>query len=389
MKGPESGPIESFVAVESPPDPANDARWPSLGGAAGSSGRIDSATKPRAPERQRHDGPCVSVLMPARDAALTLPACLRSLRRQSYTNWECLVVDDHSGDATPTIVDEVAVLDDRIRLVPSPQQRGLVVALNAGLSACRGRYVARMDADDLMIRDRLALQVAALEANPGLAAIGAHVRTFPRRGLTARRREYEAWLNGLVTPDDVRRDAFVECPIAHPTLMAHRDTLTGFGYRDVGWPEDYDLILRMLEAGHQVGVVPRRLLAWRDTPGRESRTHARYSGAAFTACKAWFLASGLLRHHREYILWGYGDTGRLLRRALLRLDRHPTHIVEVKRGRLGQRIHGAAVIGPDALRAVQGTPIVVSVARAGPRALIRAALASMGFVELRDYVCAA
>ena len=78
-----------------------------------------------------------------------------------------------------------------------------------------------------------------------------------------------------------------------------------------------------------------------------------------------------------------------MRRALLRLDRHPTHIAEVKRGRPGQRIHGATVIGPGARRALQGTPIVVSVARGIPRALIRAALVWMGFAELRDYMCAA
>jgi hypothetical protein len=246
-----------------------------------------------------------------------------------------------------------------------------------------------MDADDLMHRDRLSVQAAALDAAPGLVGLGTHVRMFPREILSPRRREYEAWLNSLVTPADVRRDAFVECPVAHPSLMIRREALQALGYRDERWPEDYDLVLRLLGAGQQIGVVPRRLLAWRDTPGRASRTHPRYAGTAFTACKAWFLAEGLLRDHREYILWGYGDTGRLLRRALLRLGRYPSHIVEVKRGRLGQHIHGAPVIAPAELRRRRGTPIVVSVARPGPRTLIRGELSSMGFVELRDYVCAA
>jgi glycosyltransferase involved in cell wall biosynthesis len=328
------------------------------------------------------------VLIPARDAAPTLPACLHSVRRQRYADWECIVVDDHSADATRAIVESAAAIDPRIRLITSPRP-GLVDALNAGLGECRGHYVARMDADDVMLRDRLAAQVRVLEADPGLTAVGAHVRMFPRRLLTPRRREYETWLNSLTTEGDVRRDALVECPIAHPTLVARREALTAFGYRDVGWPEDYDLVLRMLGAERRVSVVPGRLLAWRDSPARESRTHPRYSVAAFTACKAWFLANGLLRDRREYILWGYGDTGRLLRRALLRLDRHQSHVVEVKPGRLGQRIHGAPVIEAHELQTLRDTPIVVSVARAGPRALIRAALDSMGFVELRDYVCAA
>ena len=178
---------------------------------------------------------------------------------------------------------------------------------------------------------------------------------FPRTSLTPRRVEYERWLNSLVSPDAVRRDAFVECPVAHPTLMARREVMTAFRYRDVAWPEDYDLVLRLLAAGHDIGVVPRRLLAWRDHPGRASRTNDRYAGPAFTACKATFLAEGLLANHRDYILWGYGDTGRLLRRALLALDRHPAHIVEVKRGRIGQRIHGTPVIEPSALACLRGS----------------------------------
>jgi glycosyltransferase involved in cell wall biosynthesis len=347
-----------------------------------------TAPDARATVASSRETPAISVLIPARNAAGTLPACLRSVARQTCTDWHCVVVDDGSSDDTPDLVVAASARDGRISLVRSPP-RGLVAALNAGLASCRGRLVARMDADDVMHRDRLALQVRALDRDPSLAAVGAHVRLFPRRGLTARRREYEAWLNGLADAADVRRDAFVECPIAHPTLMARADVLRTFGYRDLGWPEDYDLLLRMLGAGHHVGVVPRRLLAWRDTPGRESRTNPRYAGPAFTACKAWFLAEGFLRRHREYVLWGYGDTGRLLRRALLELERRPTHIVEIKAGRLGQRIHGTPVIPAASLPSLRGTPIVVSVAREGPRTMIRRELTSMGFVELRDFVCAA
>jgi hypothetical protein len=94
------------------------------------------------------------------------------------------------------------------------------------------------------------------------------------------------------------------------------------------------------------------------------------------------------------VLWGYGDTGRALCKALRAHGRHPHAIVEVHPGRIGQRIQGAAVISPEALpewrRSGQGPlPIVVSVARRVPREQVRAALRAFGWVELRDYVCAA
>lgn len=336
--------------------------------------------------------PRVSVLMPVRDAATTLRQALGSIRRQRGVDWECVVVDDGSRDGSHACLEHAAALDARIRVVYQAPT-GIVAALNHGLTLCRGEYVARMDADDIMHRDRLHLQATCLDRNPDLAGVGAHVRIFPRPERRTGRSEYEAWLNSLATAADVSRDAFVECPLAHPSLMLRREVLTRHVYRERGWPEDYDLILRLLADGERLGVVPRRLLCWRDGASRLSRTSNDYSIARFTACKAHFLASSLLAGQRQYILWGYGKTGRLLARALAPHDKHPAGIVELHPGRIGQRILGVPVITPaelPALRARSGPlPIVVSVARPTPRGEVRATLARLGFVELRDYVCAA
>jgi hypothetical protein len=237
--------------------------------------------------------------------------------------------------------------------------------------------------------DRLALQREALERNPGWDIVGCHVRLFPRERLTQGRVAYEDWLNSIEGPERIAADAFVECPIAHPTFFARRDAMLRFGYRDRGWPEDYDLVLRWLAAGKKIGMVPQPLLDWRDTPERLSRTAARYAIRQFTACKAEHLASTFLAGAHHYILWGYGDTGRLLRRELSHRARHPSHIVELHPGRLGQRIHGALVIPPEALRDVPRLPIVASVAGFRPRAQIRAALGRMGFAEGVDFVLTA
>jgi len=332
--------------------------------------------------------PRVSVLLPVRDAAATLPACLRSLARQTETRWECIAVDDGSHDASPALLAEAARRDPRIRVRRVPRG-GLVAALGEGLRDCRAPFVARMDADDWMHRDRLVAQLAVLERRPALSAVGAHVRIFPRSAMQDGRRRYEAWLNGIRDADAVRRDAFVECPVAHPTLVARTPVLRTFGYRACGWPEDYDLVLRLLGAGHAIGIAPRRLLGWRDGPDRLSRTHPDYALERFTACKAAHLAAGPLAGHRDYVLWGYGSTGRALRRALLAHGRAPSHIVELHPRRVGQRIHGAPVIPPSALHRLRDRPVVASVAGAVARARIRGALGAMGFRELRDYVCAA
>jgi glycosyltransferase involved in cell wall biosynthesis len=354
--------------------------------------------------RRVSEKPAVSVLLPVHDADATLGACLRSLQRQSEARWECVLVDDGSQDTSADLAAAFAARDPRIRVLRQAH-RGLVAALRLGLDACRAPFIARMDADDWMHRDRLALQLSMLSQEREIAAIGCGVRLFPRvaqeEGIERRvrddgtlvrsgRRGYEAWLAGIHSPEDVAREAFVECPIPHPTLFARREVLCRYGYRDVAWPEDYDLVLRMLEAGERLANHPRRLLGWRDSPDRLSRRSERYAIDRFIACKAAFLASGLLAETSRYILWGYGETGRALRKALLVHDKTPSLIVELHPRRIGQWIHGAEVIKPEDLAELdERPPLLASVAGEGPRNQIRAALGKMGMREGREFVCVA
>ena len=335
------------------------------------------------------DEPRISVLLPAWNAAATLPACLKSLARQTETRWECVLADDGSDDATLEIAHRAARDDARIRVVAFAH-RGIVATLNDALPHCRAPLVARMDADDLMHRDRLAAQTALLAREPGLAAVGCHVRIFPRDHLGEGLRAYERWLASIDSARRVREDALVESPVAHPTLVLRADVLRAVGgYRAMGWPEDYDLVLRLLEAGHEIGVVPRRLVCWRDHPRRLTHNDDAYRIERFTDAKAHFLVRGFLADTQRYVLWGYGHTGRALRRALAKLGRHPTHVVELHPGRLGQTIHGAPVVPPEALASLPRSRLVASVAGGAARTLIREHLRGLGYRELHDFVCAA
>ncbi len=332
--------------------------------------------------------PRVSILLPVWNAEATLSAALRSMLRQLERNWECIVVDDGSQDGSLAIARAFAARDGRFRVEARPHE-GLVATLNAGIALCTAPIVARMDADDWMHRDRLLLQCAALEQNADLDALGCFARIFPRRTLSEGRRRYEDWLHSLQDASSIWRDRFIECPIAHPTLAIRRTSLIELGYRERGWPEDYDLLLRLLRRGPRVGIVPRRLLGWRDRPDRLSRTDPRYSLDRFTACRAWHLHRDFLKGGPSYILWGHGRTGRALRKELAMLGRHPAAIVDVHPRRIGERIAGAPVIAPAALARQPPYPVVVSVAGDKPRGEIRSALAAMGFREGIRFVCAA
>ena len=135
----------------------------------------------------------VSVLVPVWNAAATLNTCLRSIQRQSETRFECIIVDDGSDDGSLDIARAFAQRDPRFFVHALPHM-GLVSALCAGVELCRAPavapFIARMDSDDLMHRDRLAVQLLALESQPALAAVGSHVRCFPREALGPGMRRY-------------------------------------------------------------------------------------------------------------------------------------------------------------------------------------------------------
>jgi glycosyltransferase involved in cell wall biosynthesis len=321
-----------------------------------------------------------------------LPRTLRSVMRQTHTDWECVVVDDGSQDATPELLQQAARADPRIRVVVQAAD-GVVAARNRGLAECRAPMVALLDADDLMHPRRLELQLAALAAAPQLDGVGSHVRYRPRAGLGEGMRAYEAWLNSMREAEDLQRDRYIEMPVGHPTLMLRRDALAAVGgWRDCGWPEDWDLLLRLMRAPDgeaRIGVVPQQLLAWRIRSDSMSRNSEAYSVESFTRCRAAFLAADYLHDADDYALLGYGGTGRGLRRALADHDKQLSTVIEVHPRRIGQTIHGAPVLPPESLRDLRPRKLIVSVAGIEARTRVRALLAEMNYREAYDYVCAA
>jgi GT2 family glycosyltransferase len=333
--------------------------------------------------------PRVAVLLPARDAARTVRAAAASILRQTERDLALVCVDDGSRDETAAILARLAERDRRVVLLRGPGE-GIARALNRGLAACDAEVIARMDADDVAHPARLALQLEALRADPTLAAVGARVRLFPRRDVRAGMIRYAAWLNGLTTPELALRDLFVEAPLVHPAAALRRDALLGAGgWRDGPFPEDYDLWLRLVAAGGRLTNVPARLLDWRESGGRLTRTDPRYALSRHVALKCGHLARGPLAGRREVALWGAGETGKAFADALLREGIAVALFVEVDRRKIGGTLRGAPVIGYEELHRIRGLPLLVAVGAPGARDLIRAELERSGLRELADFRCVA
>ena len=336
--------------------------------------------------------PLVSFLLPTRNSGATLAGALDSLEEQTERDHEVVVVDDGSTDGTAALLESRG--DPRLRVL-QVGHAGLLAALNRGLAECRGRYVARMDADDLCRPERLEGQLEIAEADGDVSVVGTQVEVFSTEGEVAEGfRRYAEWQNSLVRHEEICREIFIESPIAHPSALLRREELLALGaYEERGWAEDYDLWLRYHAAGRRFAKVEAPLLRWREHPGRATRTDSRYSVENFLRAKAHYLARGPLRDRDGLFVWGAGRTGRRLSKHLTRAGHEPALFIDIDPDKIGGTLRGVPILSAAELMACWTShrrPILLAaVASRGARALIRDRLAAMGLQEERDYLCVA
>ncbi|HEX6243536.1 MAG TPA: glycosyltransferase [Polyangiales bacterium] len=332
----------------------------------------------------------ISVLLPFREAASTIDAALAGLLAHTDAALEVLAIDDGSTDGGPTRVRAWAARDGRVRLVRA-HGRGLAAALQLGLVEARGALIARMDADDLSHPERLVRQRAFLLERPEVSVVGARVRAFCDEGdVGAGLLRYVAWQNGLISPHDHRRELFVESPLCHPSIMLRRDALCAVGgYQAHDGPEDYDLFLRLDQAGHRLAKLPEELLAWRHRAGRATFSDPRYSLARMRAAKAPFLAARVAASDRaRRVLWGAGPTGRRLARELRAHGLSVHAFVDIDPRKIGRVAQGVPIVAQTEL-SVGRDFVIGAVGAEGARSLIRAVLLDRRFIEGEDCLFAA
>jgi glycosyltransferase involved in cell wall biosynthesis len=201
--------------------------------------------------------PKVSVLMTVYNGTTYLREAMDSIVGQKFDDFEFVVVDDGSRDASVRIIQSYS--DPRIRLIVNPRNVGQTPALNIGLRACRGRYIARMDADDIAFPDRLAAQSALLDAKPEVGIVGGAMWIIDSRG---RRVDFAYQPESDLA---IRLTSLTRNPFHHPTVMLRADVLSRHGLEfDEQYQanQDYDLWTRLLPLT-QAANLPNAVLAYR------------------------------------------------------------------------------------------------------------------------------
>lgn len=212
--------------------------------------------------------PTVSVLLCVYNGERYLREAVDSILAQTWTDFEFVIVDDASTDKTPAILDSYR--DGRIVRYRNAENIGLTKSLNRGLEICRGEYVARIDADDVSLPDRLARQVAFLAEHPEITVLGTWTTEIDEHGgeigafEVAPDADYVAWeltWRNVVYPSSV---LMRRAPVA---------ALCGYDAR-VPYAQDHDLWTRVIMAGGKAALLPERLTRYRRTAGQITCTHA-------------------------------------------------------------------------------------------------------------------
>lgn len=204
----------------------------------------------------------VSVVLSAHNDARWLPEAIESTLGQSHTDFELLLIDDGSTDATPAVMEQYAQRDARIRII-SHENWGLARSLNDGLAQARAEWVARMDADDVMLLNRLERQLAFVQEHPQVAVASCLGYLISETGATVWQRAEARFTTTQAVNEAVRNGELIQ--IWHSSAILRRDAVLAVGgYRpEFSLTEDGDLWNRLLDAGYQVLEQPEHLQQFR------------------------------------------------------------------------------------------------------------------------------
>lgn len=199
--------------------------------------------------------PKISVIMPAYNAEKYIKEAIDSILTQTFRDFELIVLNDCSRDRTEQII--LSYQDDRVVYLKNEENLGVAATLNKGLAAAEGKYIARMDADDISLPNRFARQVEYLDANPKVAVLGTNTETFNEDGPL-----YTGW--SATDPAQMKVDLLFSCGLAHPSVMMRREVIQALGGYDLEFEgmEDYDLWCRAAE-NHHVATLSEILFRYR------------------------------------------------------------------------------------------------------------------------------
>ncbi|MFH1547498.1 MAG: glycosyltransferase, partial [bacterium] len=202
--------------------------------------------------------PLVSIVIPVHNGEKYIEESIKSCLLQTYSNFEIIVVDDKSTDNTLQILKELENRESKLIIIEAEKQNGLGNVLNIGIKASSGKYIARLDADDVMYPTRLEKQVSFMEINTDVVVVGGQIDTMDENGKIIGERSYS------LQDSDIKKNLFLFQPFAHPAVMIRKDAAEKVGYypENIWKVEDVMFFFKMSKVG-KFANLPDKVIKYR------------------------------------------------------------------------------------------------------------------------------
>lgn len=264
-----------------------------------------------------YNEPLLSVILPVYNAEKYLKQSIESILKQTYKNFEFIIINDGSNDNSMRIINKYANEDNRIRIIDR-DNRGLVYSLNEGISISKGKYIARMDADDISMPERFEKQLHFFNQNNDYGVVSSFINVFGHGYSENENMEYEFMHN----KENIELIDILCCKhyICHPTVMIKKYIFDKYGgYReDYRYSEDLELWSRLLRNGIKFKNLPDKLLKYRRDKG--SKTYSQKDLVGLDIIR--FRIESIVEINKmnskkvRYLIWGAGGAGKLCKQQL-------------------------------------------------------------------------
>jgi len=211
-------------------------------------------------KRKKQKKPKISVVMSVFNEKKYLEKAIKSIINQSFSNFEFIIIDDGSADGSAEMLDDWAKEDKRIKIIHQ-KNIGLTKSLNKGIKIARGKYIARMDADDISMPTRLEKEINYLKKNPKTVLVSSFVKIIDEKGHEI------GELTPAVTYDKIKKMSIFSCQIYHSSSMFGKkifEKIGGYNEKYI-YAQDIELWFKFMKA-YQVANIPEFLLLWRKSP---------------------------------------------------------------------------------------------------------------------------
>lgn len=240
----------------------------------------------------------ISVVMSVYNAEKYLKAAIDSILNQTYSDFELILINDKSSDASDAILKQYQTEDSRIILLENEENMGLTKSLNRGLEVARGEFIARMDADDISVLERFEKQVKFLDEHPDYSFVSCIAQYIDENGKPEQMRLFPE-TNEEIYDMMPKVDA-----VMHPGVMFRREDIAKIGNycEDFRVVQDYDLWFRGMAAGYKFYNIQEPLVLFRRNDSYNTRKSKAYRMVDYQVRKKGYRINNIPLHKRVYLL---------------------------------------------------------------------------------------